>query len=117
MDLRPMREVNTGFGDGLATAFELVATPMLFGFFGYLIDGRLGTKPIFTVALALFVFGYCVWKLVVKYNADLDKALEERKAATSARQATNRAAAQAKAEAEAEDRRQAELLAQESLDA
>lgn len=71
MNLRAIREVNTGFGDGLASAFELVATPAIFGFLGYLIDQRLGTGAVFLLGLSLVVFGYVCWKLVMQYNAQM----------------------------------------------
>ena len=72
MDLRAARDVNNGFGDGLATAFELVVTPLLLGFFGYLVDRWLGTQLVFALSFGLFTFGYLVWKLVVRYNREMD---------------------------------------------
>ena len=80
-----MREVNTGLGDGLATAFEMVVTPLIFGFLGFLVDRWLGTKPIFMLVFALFVFGYMIWKLVNKYNTDLDQALDQRRSESALR--------------------------------
>ena len=71
MDLRAVREVNTGFGDGLAAAFEMIATPVIFGCFGWLLDNRFGTSPWLTIVFGLFVFGYEVWKLVMRYTADM----------------------------------------------
>ncbi len=71
MDLRGIRDVNNGFGDGLAAAFEMVATPVIFAFFGYLIDRWLGTSPWFLLTFGLFVFGYEVWKLMMRYVADM----------------------------------------------
>jgi F0F1-type ATP synthase assembly protein I len=67
------RQLTTGFSNTLATAFELAFTPALFGLLGWWIDGRLGTKPLFLLSFAIFVFGYEVWKLLQKYNADLDR--------------------------------------------
>ena len=72
MNLRAIAEVNTGFGDGLAAAFELVATPTIFGFLGHLLDDRLGTGALFLIAFALFVFGYECWKLIGTYNRQMD---------------------------------------------
>lgn len=46
--------MNQGFGDGMSRAFELVATPLVFGGVGYLIDLVAGTAPVFVVALGLF---------------------------------------------------------------
>lgn len=48
------RAMNQGFGDGMSRAFELVATPMVFGGIGYLVDRLAGTMPIFTVLLGAF---------------------------------------------------------------
>ena len=49
-------------------AFELVVTPAIFGFFGYLLDRWLGTAPLFMLVFALFVFGYLVWKFWGDYE-------------------------------------------------
>jgi F0F1-type ATP synthase assembly protein I len=50
-NLRERRELYNGFGNALSRAFELVVTPLLFGFAGHLLDGALGTGPLFTVVL------------------------------------------------------------------
>jgi F0F1-type ATP synthase assembly protein I len=47
------REMYRGMGDGFAMAFELAATPTLFGLAGYWIDRRLDLVPLFTTLLAL----------------------------------------------------------------
>ena len=47
------REMRQGFGDAFAAAFELAVTPAIFGFLGWLLDGRLGTTPIFTVVFTV----------------------------------------------------------------
>lgn len=73
MNLRAIQEVNTGFGDGLASAFELIATPAIFGFLGHLLDQKLGTGSLFLIVFALGVFGYEVWKLVGTYNRQMAK--------------------------------------------
>lgn len=62
LDLLSRRELNNGFGESLARAFELVTTPAIFGFLGYLLDRRVGTKPLFMLVFAIVVFGYLVWK-------------------------------------------------------
>jgi F0F1-type ATP synthase assembly protein I len=67
------RQLTTGFSNALATAFELTFTPALFGLLGWWIDGRLGTRPLFLLSFAIFVFGYEVWKLMQRYKADLDR--------------------------------------------
>ena len=71
MNLRTIREVNTGFGEGLVSAFELVVTPMIFGFLGHLLDQKLGTGALFMLAMSIFVLSYCIWKLIAKYNAEM----------------------------------------------
>ena len=48
------RAMNQGFGDGLSRAFELVATPAVFGGIGYLVDRIAGTTPVVTIVLAVF---------------------------------------------------------------
>ena len=68
MDLSQRRELNNGFGESLARAFELVVTPAIMGFFGHLLDGRLGTSPLFMLGLALVAFGYLVWKFWGDYE-------------------------------------------------
>ena len=90
MDLRATRDVSTGFGDGLAAAFEMIATPAIFGFLGWLLDRRLGTAPLFLLVFALVVFGYEIWKLVRRYSTEMDSHLANaswarRPAATSDR--------------------------------
>jgi F0F1-type ATP synthase assembly protein I len=48
------RAMNQGFGDGMSRAFELVATPLVFGGIGLLIDRLAGTAPVFVVCLSAF---------------------------------------------------------------
>ncbi len=71
MDLRAARDVNSGFGEGLATSFELVVTPLVMGLFGYLIDRWVGTHLVFALGFGLFTFGYLVYKLVVRYSTEM----------------------------------------------
>ena len=73
MDLRDRRELSSGFGEALERAVELVVTPMIFGFFGFLLDRRLGTRPAFMLVLFLFVLGYVVWKHYVRYGARMNE--------------------------------------------
>ena len=47
------RSMYSGFSNALARAVELVGTTLLCVLLGLWIDNRLGTKPIFTVALGL----------------------------------------------------------------
>jgi F0F1-type ATP synthase assembly protein I len=63
------RELNKGFGDALATAFELAVTPAILAFLGWRIDLWLGTKPVFLVGLFAFTMTYEIWKLFRRYEA------------------------------------------------
>ena len=75
------REMKQGFGDAFAAAFELVVTPAIFGFLGWLVDGRLDLFPVFTVAFAVVTLAYASWRLARTYGASLDQALADRRAA------------------------------------
>ena len=68
MDLQDRRELNNGFGETSARAFELVLTPIIFGVLGYLLDRRLGTSPLLMLGLGLFTFGYVVWRMWTGYD-------------------------------------------------
>jgi F0F1-type ATP synthase assembly protein I len=80
VDERERRELRSGAGDAFSAAFELIATPAIFGLLGWFIDSRVGTFPVFTFVLALGVFGYEVRRLYAQYSAAMDAALEERRA-------------------------------------
>jgi F0F1-type ATP synthase assembly protein I len=73
MNLQAKRELNAGFGDALARAFELVATPGVFGFLGWLLDRKLGTTPLFAFAFFFVVLGYVFWKLWSGYVTDMQR--------------------------------------------
>lgn len=60
-----------GVERGFTAAFELVATPALFGVIGYFIDSRLGSGPWLTIGLTAVVASYLVWKLWYQYNAEM----------------------------------------------
>jgi Flp pilus assembly protein TadB len=68
VDLLSKRELNNGFGESLSRAFELVLTPGIFGFFGFLLDRWAGTAPLFMLVFALGVFGYLCWKFWGDYE-------------------------------------------------
>jgi hypothetical protein len=51
-DLVARRQLNRGYNDGMARAIEVVATPLVFGGVGLLVDGWAGTRPLFTLVLA-----------------------------------------------------------------
>jgi F0F1-type ATP synthase assembly protein I len=71
--------IRAGAGDALAKAFEMIATPAVFGFGGWLVDGRLGTFPLATLVLAAVVFGYQVWSFARAYGTSMDEALASRR--------------------------------------
>jgi F0F1-type ATP synthase assembly protein I len=77
MDLNERRQLSNGAGEALTRAFELVLTPVIFGFFGWLLDGKLGTRPLFMLLFFALVLGYEFWKQYVAYNAQM-KAHEQR---------------------------------------
>ena len=67
-DLSTNRELNSGFGNALATAVELSVTPAIFAWLGWKLDGWAGTAPLFLVVFFLFTFCYVVWRQVVVYQ-------------------------------------------------
>ena len=77
------RQVRAGAGDALAKAFEMIATPAIFGVGGWLVDSRLGTFPLVTLILVVVVFGYQVWRFARDYGATMDEALDSRRASYS----------------------------------
>jgi F0F1-type ATP synthase assembly protein I len=50
---RDQRDMWHGFSNALSHAFELVIATVLFVLLGLWIDGRVGTRPLFTVVLGL----------------------------------------------------------------
>lgn len=80
MDQTENRRIRAGAGDALAKAFEMIATPAIFGLGGWLIDGRIGTFPLVTLVLVVVVLGYQVWSFARAYGTSMDKALETRRA-------------------------------------
>jgi F0F1-type ATP synthase assembly protein I len=77
VELRDRQDLNNGFGNALSRAVEIVVTPMIFGFFGYLLDGRFNTRPVFMLVFFLLVLGYTLWKHFNLYSAAMDR--EQRK--------------------------------------
>lgn len=57
-----------GAGDALSTAFEMIATPALFAFFGLLLDRGVGTTPLFTLLFMSIVLAYVTWKVFRRYE-------------------------------------------------
>ena len=62
MELRDRQEAYNGFGETLARAFEMVVTPVVCGFLGWLLDRWLGTSPVFTAGL----FGLAIVSMAIK---------------------------------------------------
>jgi F0F1-type ATP synthase assembly protein I len=54
VELRERQATWQGFSDALGMAVELVATPMVFGLFGYWLDRWFGTGPVLAIVLGLF---------------------------------------------------------------
>ena len=67
------RNITEAADNGFNAAFELVMTPTLFGFLGYLLDNWLNTGRFLTFALAGLVALYEVWKLWYNYNLRIDR--------------------------------------------
>jgi hypothetical protein len=70
VDLRTFierRDLNNGFGETSAKAFEVVITPLVFGIFGWWLDGRTHTRPLFALTLGILVLLYTLWKLSKGY--------------------------------------------------
>lgn len=79
--------------------YELVFTPLLFGVFGYWLDGRIGIRPVLTVVLSVFAVVGAVASYYLRYRRDLDeetsKVVAERTARAERRRAERAAAAAA----------------------
>jgi F0F1-type ATP synthase assembly protein I len=87
MDLADRRQMNRGMGDALAKAFELMATPLLFGAAGWFLDRWLQTMPLFTLVLALLaVIGklLAMWYRYVAKMEQLEAELPSRAPASVA---------------------------------
>jgi F0F1-type ATP synthase assembly protein I len=78
--LRERRELNQGFGDALAQAFEVVATTAIFFFLGWLLDRWLGTAPVFMIVLSLTCLVAKLYLMLVAYNEKMKRLEAERRA-------------------------------------
>jgi len=78
------REMRQGFGDAFAAAFELAVTPAIFGFLGWLLDGGIGTTPIFTIVFTVVTLAYASYRLAHNYGQSLEQARVERRTAWQA---------------------------------
>lgn len=77
MDLRDQQALHNGFGDGLARAFELAVTPVVFAAMGYALDRWLGTSPFFTLLLLAFAFCGTFVMMWVRYDAEMKRHEDE----------------------------------------
>lgn len=81
----PIRNDDATRNDPTSVAFELVGTPTIFGFLGYLADRWLGTSPVIMFVAAglsfITVLGLVIWR----YNNDMDHATAEHRAARASR--------------------------------
>ncbi len=80
MDLRSLREkqeLTNGFGDALARAFELVATPLLFALAGFGLDTVFGIRPVLTVVLFVFALAGVVVRMYYGYDQAMRRHDEE----------------------------------------
>lgn len=77
VDLRDKQELNRGFGDTLARAFELAATTAVFGFFGWLLDRWIGTTPLFMLVLGTFAIVGQFVRMWFTYDAEMRRHEEE----------------------------------------
>ena len=80
MDQAERREIRDGFGDALAAAFELTATPAIFGILGWLLDRRFDVFPLFPLGFVVIAVGYGSWRLYRNYSERLDRATADRRA-------------------------------------
>ncbi|NNC79883.1 MAG: AtpZ/AtpI family protein [Acidimicrobiales bacterium] len=81
-------EVNTTMQDAMWRGhggWEMALTPVLFGFFGYLLDGALGTSPVFLILLAVLGLAGSVANQYYRYRDRMELAAEERKVAYDAK--------------------------------
>ena len=68
-DLVTKQDLNRGFGDALATAFELALTPAILALIGWKLDSWLGTTPGLLLFFFLFTMSYEIWKMFKRYDA------------------------------------------------
>jgi hypothetical protein len=73
------RELREGAGEAISASFEMIATPALFGFLGWLLDRRLDMFPVLTLVLAGVVLAYQLWRMYEKYSSTMDELLEQRR--------------------------------------
>ncbi len=85
MDLRDRQATYNGFGNALSQAVEIVVTPLVFALVGYVIDRLAGTRPLFTLGLAVFALIGVVIRMYYGYREAMARE-EEGKPWTRSRQ-------------------------------
>jgi F0F1-type ATP synthase assembly protein I len=65
------RELYNGFGNALSLGIEFALGPVLFGGFGWLLDGWIGTRPIFTVLLSIVGVVATFVRMWFRYDAEM----------------------------------------------
>lgn len=80
MSNRNQRELRASAGDAFAKAFEMIATPAIFGLGGWYVDSLLGVFPLVTLLTVITVFGYQLWRFFDEYSAAMDDELQQRRA-------------------------------------
>jgi F0F1-type ATP synthase assembly protein I len=78
VDLNPFRDLSSQEPDGLVLAVELVLATVIFAGLGWLLDGAVGTRPVFTIGFGAFTLGYEVWKIVTGYDAEMARHADHR---------------------------------------
>ena len=73
MDLRDRQATWNGFGNALSQAFEIVATPVLFGLFGWFLDGRFGTGHVLAITLFLLAVVGVAARSYYAYKAAIER--------------------------------------------
>lgn len=63
--------MNELLGDESARGIELAVTPLVFGGFGWLVDGRLGSGPWFALGFAAFALVGTIAKMWFTYDAEM----------------------------------------------
>ena len=66
-----IRDLNSGFATALSGAFEFALTTLLFVVGGIALDAWLGTRPLFTVALAVLAFVGQLLRSWYRYDAEM----------------------------------------------
>lgn len=63
--------MSQAFSDEMTRGIELVATPVVVGLLGWLLDRAVGTTPLFTIGFAVFAVVATLIKLWYGYDAEM----------------------------------------------